>query len=291
MTKWTWWTRQTWNWRIQCLALTLGVGVGGVGIRPAAAVELPRWEFGLGAGLVSVPDYRGSDERRRFTVPTPYIVYRGDTIKADREGTRAQLLGSGNVHLDLYLGGSLPVSSSRNKARAGMPGLKGGLDIGPALDIRLSESEDQRVLVKLRVPFSYGFTLAKPRQGLGWQSSPTLNIYTRDAFGLAGWGANVQTGPVFATRQRNAHYYDVPEAYATDTRPAYRSSGGYSGWQVGLSFSKRFERFWVGTFARYDNLSRTAFNDSPLMRTHQYLIGGVALIWVLGESSERVNVD
>ncbi len=278
MNKWTW-TRA-------------GIGlIAALGAAASQAVDLPRWELGVGLGSFSVPDYRGSDERRQFVLPAPYLVYRGDTVKADREGARAQLFGSGDVHLDIYLGGSLPVSSTRNRARVGMPPLKGSLDLGPALDVRLSESADQRVLVKVRVPVSYGFTLGKPQQGLGWQTSPVLGIYTRDVFGWSGWAGNLQTGPMFATRQRNARFYDVDEAYATDTRPAYRAGAGYAGWQFQTSLSRRFERFWLGAFARYDNISRTAFNDSPLVKTHQYLMGGVALIWVMGESAERVKVD
>ncbi|MEY4765877.1 MAG: hypothetical protein RI907_2550 [Pseudomonadota bacterium] len=271
--------------------LTLAAWLGATLATGAQAVELPRWEFGLGPGLVSVPDYRGSDERRQFAVATPFLIYRGDTIKTDREGTRAQLWGADNMHLDFYFGGNLPVSSARNQARAGMPGFKGSLDIGPALDIRLSESADQLTVVKLRLPLSYGFTLGKSQQSLGWQTAPTLNIYNRNTFGWQGLSASMRTGPIFATRQRNGYFYDVPEQYATATRPAYEASAGYAGWQLGATLSKRFERVWVGAFARYDNLSRTAFHDSPLVRTHHYTMGGVALIWVLGESAERVNVE
>jgi outer membrane protein len=257
----------------------------------AQAVDLPRWEAGLGVMQASIPDYRGSDERRVFTVPAPYLVYRGDTVKADREGTRAQILGNEHMHLDIYLGGSLPVSSDRNQARNGMPGLRGNLDIGPALDIRLWESDDERTRYKLRIPVSYGFTLGRPREGLGWQTAPTFNIYSRDVLGFSGWGISFQTGPIFATRQRNAHYYDVAEAYATADRPAYQSAGGYAGWQTSGALMKRFDRIWVGAFARADNLSHAAFIDSPLVRSHQYVMGGLAVIWVLGESSERVKVD
>jgi outer membrane protein len=255
------------------------------------AADLPRWEFGLGAMQASIPDYRGSDERRVFTVPAPYLVYRGDTFKADREGTRAQIFGNEHVHLDFYLGGSLPVSSQRNQAREGMPSLRGNLDIGPALDIRLGQSDDQRTRYKLRIPVSYGFTLGSPRQGLGWQTSPAFHVYSRDVLGFSGWGVTFHTGPVFATRQRNAHYYDVAEAYATPDRPAYQSAGGYAGWQTSGSLMKRFDRIWVGAFVRGDNLAHAAFIDSPLVRSHQYVMGGLAVIWVLGESAERVKVD
>ncbi len=266
-------------------------GVLAVASMGAQALSLPRWELGLGAASLNLPDYRGSDERRGFVSPVPYLIYRGDTFKADREGTRFELFEGGQAHLDFYIGGSLPVSGQRNQARAGMPGLKGALDLGPALDIRLSAMPDEKMVLKLRLPLSYGFTLGKSAQSLGWQTSPTLNLYTRDFMGWGGWGSSLKTGPIYGTQQRHAHYYDVPEAYATAERPAYRSSGGYSGWQLGASVNKRFERFVVAGFVRYDNLSGAAFRDSPLVKTRHYAMGGVALIWVMGESAERVELD
>ena len=49
--------------------------------------------------------------------------------------------------------------------------------------------------------------------------------------------------------------------------------------------------FWVGTFLRYDNLSGATFEDSPLVKQKDYFAGGVAITWVLGESSTRVQVN
>ncbi len=269
------------------LGACLLAGWGGL----TQAAELPRWELGAGLASLSVPDYRGSNERRQFVSPTPYIVYRGDTVKSDREGTRAQLWGADNVHLDIYIGGNLPVSSSRNQARAGMPGFKGSLDIGPALDIRLTESADERMLLKLRLPVSYGFTLGQSRQSLGWATAPTLNLYTRDTFGWAGWTGVAKTGPIFATGQRNRYFYDVAPEYATASRPAYEASGGYAGWQLALALSKRFDRIWVGAYMRYDDLNQVAFKDSPLMKVSNFWMAGLAVSYVLGESTERVKVE
>ena len=57
----------------------------------AHAEEKPLWEFGLGAGALAFPDYRGSDEARIYPVPVPYFVYRGPILKADRDGLRGKL--------------------------------------------------------------------------------------------------------------------------------------------------------------------------------------------------------
>jgi len=48
--------------------------------------------------------------------------------------------------------------------------------------------------------------------------------------------------------------------------------------------SSRFPGFWVGAFARYDNLSGAAFEDSPLVRKKSSFMAGVGIAWVLAEA-------
>jgi len=54
--------------------------------------------------------------------------------------------------------------------------------------------------------------------------------------------------------------------------------------------SKRFPSYWVGGFLRYDSLSGAVFGDSPLVKRSNYLAGGIAIAWIIGESSRRVEV-
>ncbi|HWH49052.1 MAG TPA: MipA/OmpV family protein, partial [Burkholderiales bacterium] len=44
--------------------------------------EFPLWEAGAGVAVIDFPDYRGSNERRVIALPIPYLVYRGDLLKA-----------------------------------------------------------------------------------------------------------------------------------------------------------------------------------------------------------------
>lgn len=259
--------------------------------QPAWAELRPRWELGLGIGSAQVPDYRGSDEHGHYTLPFPYLVYRGDVIKADRDGARAQVLGLDGLHLDLNLGLSNPVSSSGNRARAGMPERPTAVEIGPSLDARLYLSEDERVRVRFRVPLSYGITLGSKWGGNGWQTAPRLALDVRDVLGAKGYNWSVQAGPLFASRQRHAWFYDVAPAYATPDRPAYRAKGGYGGMSLTTGLSTRIQRVWVGGFVRYDNLAGAAFADSPLVKTRHYTAFGVAASWVIAQSQEMVDVD
>ena len=46
---------------------------------PAAAYHLPRWEFGLGAGALNLPAYRGAEGRKTVWLPVPYLAYTPET--------------------------------------------------------------------------------------------------------------------------------------------------------------------------------------------------------------------
>ena len=45
----------------------------------------PLWEAGAGGYIMSLPDYRGSEGQNIYLLPIPYLVYRGEKLKVDRE--------------------------------------------------------------------------------------------------------------------------------------------------------------------------------------------------------------
>lgn len=257
---------------------------------PARAEEKPLWEAGAGAGLLLLPDYRGSDESRVYLLPFPYLIYRGRFLKADREGVRARFVDSAGVRLEVAVNASQPIRSSSNRARAGMPDLRGSFEVGPSLSVHIARSADRRQRLDFRVPVSSGVTLGGGFRGIGWQASPRLNLDVEDAAGFGGWNLGLAAGPIFQNRKRNAYFYDVPERYARPDRPAYRSSGGYAGAQFIAALSHRFDRFWVGGFIRADTLRGATFADSPLVRRKSSLAAGIGIAYVFGKSERRVDV-
>src|SRR5690606_40394337 len=75
---------------VQTCALPISFGV--LLSAPAFALdEYPLWEAGLGVGALTLPDYRGSDERTNYVFPLPYFIYRGDFLRVDREGAQTLL--------------------------------------------------------------------------------------------------------------------------------------------------------------------------------------------------------
>jgi outer membrane scaffolding protein for murein synthesis (MipA/OmpV family) len=284
--------------RQRILALLLAPAGGAAGAQPVepgpdvdsglgAGVQRPLWELGLGVAGLSLPDYRGSDQRHAYLLPLPYIVYRGTWLKADRDGARALLFDSARVKVDVSAAASTPTRSTDNEAREGMPDLHGTVELGPNLNITLARSRQARWKLDLRLPLRAGFTIERSPRFVGTTFEPNLNL---DLGGIAGgWNVGLLTGPVFADRKQHAYFYGVDPADATANRPAYRAHGGYGGWRALAAGSRRFGDTWVGAFLRYDNLRGAAFDDSPLVRRRSALTFGFGVSWILATSSERVT--
>ena len=274
----------------RCLApfatLLLGLSAG-----HACAAEKPLWELGIGVSTLSFPDYRGSNESSLYAIPFPYFVYRGTFFKADRDGVRGTFFDSDRIELNVSLGASLPVNSEENAARQGMPDLEPTVEIGPSLDLHLWRADDRRYTLDLRMPIRAAITIGDEVKDVGWVFSPRLNLDIIDVAGLAGWDMGILAGPLFGSQRNHEYFYSVAPQYAAASRPAFDAEGGYAGSQLLMSLSKRFPKFWLGAFARWDSLKGAAFVDSPLVKSEQAFAAGIGIAWVLGESSTRVEAD
>lgn len=257
----------------------------------AGAQDKPLWEAGLGVAALSFPAYRGADQRSNFLLPMPYLIYRGEVFKADRRGLRGELFDSDRIEFSVSAALSPPVSSDEIRARAGMPDLKASFEIGPELDFTLWRSPDRARLFRLLLPVRAAYTLEGAPRDIGWVAHPKLNLDLADLPGLAGWNLGVLAGPLYGDKRQHAYYYSVDARYATAGRPAYAAGGGYAGMQYLAALSRRYRDFWVGAFVRYDNLAGADFAASPLVRSRDYVAGGVAVSWIFGESATRVAAD
>jgi len=259
--------------------------LGGVAERRAPA---PLWELGLGAAALSLPDYRGSDQSRTYLLPLPYVVYRGDWLRADRDGARALLLQTERVKVDVSLAASVPTRSRDNAARVGMPNLPGTVEIGPNLNLGLFESAGRGARLDLRLPVRAAISIERSPDVIGTTFSPNLNL---DLRGLGGWNVGVLGGPLFGDRRYHAHFYGVDPAYATPQRPAYQARGGYAGWQALTAISRRMGKLWIGAFLRYDSLRGAVIADSPLVRRDHEVTAGIGVSWVFATSGQLVSTD
>lgn len=259
---------------------------------PAYAERKPEWELGAGATVFTLPDYRGSDESRTYALPFPYVIYRGERLRVDRQGVRGMFFESDRVELDLSLNATPPVDSDKNRARAGMAHLDPTIEIGPRLNfIVLRDRPNERALtLRLPVRAVIATDLSDVRDA-GFTAYPHFSADLRPVFLGGKWNLGLQAGPLYATRRYHEYFYSVAPQFATLERPAYEAPSGYSGALALVSLTRRWNRVWLGGFARYDTLKGAAFESSPLVRRDYSVMWGVAAAWVFTESQRQVEVD
>ncbi len=270
-------------WVATCLG-TCGLGAGVV-----QAEQLPLWEVGAGFAVIDFPVYRGSDERRAYLLPAPYLNYHGQYLQVSRERARALFLRRDRVELDVSVNGSVPAKGA--KARSGMPNLDATLELGPSLNVHLYYDEDRRTNVDLRLPVRSAIASDFSRvYDVGWLFQPQLDLDLHDVM-HEGWNMGFVVGPVFADRRYHQYFYNVAPQYATPTRPAYTAPGGYGGMQFIWALSKRYPGYWTGGFMKWDNLNGAVFANSPLVTSKSYFTIGWAVTWILDKSATTVEVS
>jgi outer membrane protein len=253
----------------------------------AAAEEKPLYEVGFGLGAIGVPKYLGSDEYRVYPGPVPYIVYRGNFFRADREGLRAVFGDS--VELRVSFGGTLPVNSDKNDARRGLPDLDPTLEIGPSLDVALWRSPDSKLKLEVQLPVRLPFTVDSSPDSLGAVFAPRLRFAVRDLSALPGWTGSVSAGVDYSENKYHDYFYKVAPQFATATRPAFDARGGYTSANVSFSAAKRFSSVWFGIFGQYTTLAGSTIERSPLVRQQNYVTAGFGVAYVFAKSKVMVE--
>lgn len=263
-------------------------GAWGETLPERRSVERPLWELGLGVGGLSLPDYRGAGTRSHYLLPLPYVIYRGDWLRADREGARAVLVDARSWEIDLSLSASPPSRSRDDGIRAGMDDLPATVEIGPNVNVNLWRSPRRDLQLQLRLPLRAVFTLERSPRSVGAVFQPQLHLDSPSLNG--GWRLGLRTGPVYGSLRHHRHYYGVAAGEALPQRPAYEARAGHGGWQTLGAVSRRIGPHWVGAFVRHDHVGGAVFEDSPLVERRSGWTVGLGWAIVLGRSSRSVTV-
>jgi MipA family protein len=259
----------------------------------ATCAEEPLWELGAGLVLLDLPDYRGSDRSRLYLLPFPYFVYRGDILRVDREErVSGRIFKTDTILLDLSFYGQVPVKSSDNDARSGMPDLDPTFEVGPSLNITLRENRQDRSKLNLELPvravFSTDFTSL---HHVGWVFSPRLVFEKTDFIAGTGLDLGLSAGPIFADRGYNGYYYSVDPAFATAARPSYAAGNGYAGTSFTLGLHKRYKQLAFNAFVSATFLQGAVIEDSPLVKSGYSVMSGIAISWIFLKSERSVTAD
>lgn len=250
----------------------------------AFAQDLPLWELGGGLAAISFPDYRGSDRQREYVLPVPMFVYRGEFLQADRERVRGVLFRSDRAEVDISISGSVPTKSDDNPVRSGMPDLDPTLEIGPSLNVKLVQAPRHSLTLRLPVRAVVASDF-KSVENAGVLANPSLNLDLKVG---EGWRLGLVAGTLLADRRHHHYFYGVDPQHARPGRPAYRATGGYSGSQLIVSLTRRFDKLFVGGFVKADFLGGAEFVGSPLVERRNNLAAGIAVTYVFAQSSQRV---
>jgi outer membrane scaffolding protein for murein synthesis (MipA/OmpV family) len=246
----------------------------------------PLWEAGLIGAALSSPAYPASNQRHQRALALPFFVYRGEVLRADRNGVGARLLHTDRVEFDIGFAASLPASSNDIELRQGMPDLGTLIEFGPRLKVNLAEpATDQRVTFELplRAVLEFnagvrqvGYAL-EPKLAYEWQQKGDWRL--KGAFSL-----------VLGDQQLNRYFYEVPSAYATANRPAYDAQAGLIGSRIGIDGIKRLgPDVNLFAYARYDWHDGAANRASPLFAQSQGSSVGLAIAWTFSRSQARAE--
>ncbi len=250
---------------------------------------LPKWELGAGVAGLSLPDYPGADQSSSYVLPFPYIIYRGERIKADRDGLRGLLIEHRRWDLDISVGGSLPVNSSDNEARAGMESLDFSFELGPSLRFKFYDTPSQNLQLRFNLRALLAVDGFPAFNYEGWLFNPELRWRQHLTDSLT-WGASLQMR--YGSDDYHQYFYGVANRFATASRPAYQAEEGYNSSGFGLNLRWLANADWrLNVAAAYIDLHDASFNDSPLFKQNNGVYFGLSVSRILWRASTRVGAD
>ena len=235
-------------------------------------------EWGVGLAALTLPDYRGSTREQSQLLPLPYIKYRGYRLRVD-DGVEGRFFQTPDLLLSISGNGSLP-SSNDNPERAGMEKLDATVEIGPSLEYRVMH--DEKTSLWLELPLRFAMNVEDSFDSIGSVFSPRL-AWRKPAQKKFDWKFRLAAGPLYSDENYNGYYYSVKTSEVTPTRPAFTAQDGFSGYRIDFTYSRRMGQYWFGGFVRYDNISGSEIEDSPLVITDSNFTAGIGFAWVLSE--------
>ncbi len=270
------WIRRPLN-KACCVVAMLALSI------PSAAIadeddDLPVLEYGIGVVHLSMPQYRGSSVTNNQLVPFPYLKYRGKKLRID-DGIEGRLFKTPDLLLSISGNGSLP-SSNEDSERAGMQDLDATVEFGPSLELRLQSDADSSLWLEL--PLRFAFALGDKVTAIGQTFHPRLawRWPARDKYS---WKLRFAGGPLYASADYHAYFYNVDSSEVTPQRSAFSADSGSSGQRLDFTFSRRIQKWWLGGFVRYDNLSGSVIADSPLVTDTSNWTAGLSIAYILSE--------
>jgi MipA family protein len=265
----------------------------------------PKWELGVGVGGLSTPAYRGSSVQKGYGLVYPYFIYRGDRVRADRNGLRTWLWRNEGASIDLSLAAAVPVRDV--PAREGMDNLSPVLELGPVLKVPLNAAAQANhsrptdlpshdgaatapggVQWAFHLPLRQAYRLSRSAgiRDIGLVAAPGLQVQGNLRLGQQTWRWSGAASAYIGQARYHAHYYDVQASQVRVDRAEYHAPGGYGGWALSGGLQHRFAQQSLGLFARVSSVQGSVFAQSPLVQQNRNYALGLMWTWVFSNSNE-----
>jgi MipA family protein len=253
----------------------------------SAASKLPLWEAGLFVLEITQPAYPGADARVSRALALPYLIYRGQYLRAERGGVGLRALMTPRIELDVGFAASLGSHSSDIPARRGMADLGTMIEFGPRLKINLGDVSSGRSNSRLQFPLrevidvSHGFV----SRGIAFEPE-----WVTDTRLFNRWFISTSLGAMFGDNKLADTYYGVDPGEATSTRPSYAAKNGLIALRAGLfaahTLTPDVRLIYI---LRIESLAGASNRDSPLVRRNFGWTAGIGLSWALGRSDQSTS--
>lgn len=251
------------------------------------AQNLPLWEVGASVLTFRAPHYRGSTQHKDYMWPVPYFIVRGKRVQGENSFIRGNFFLSEKMSVDLSMNAGLNVVSSQNDKRQGMSNIFPSFEVGPMVRFFLWHDLGKKNMLNFEVPLRAAFaTNFKTVQHIGFYNISYLNFSSRPQVWNYHCATEFSAGPMMASKKWHNYYYGVTEQFATSERPFYEARGGYSGFQLGATVTKRIGDMLFLPFVRYDILNNSVFHDSPLYQKNHYAMFGLGFVYFFSKSKE-----
>ena len=251
----------------------------------------PLWEFRFAAFGRFAPIYPGSADQNLTVLPLPYPVYRGARLRFGEdmdELATGRVMQSSRARLDINFNVNFGEDSNEIPVRSGMPDLDLLLEIGPELEINLTDrpTTEGEWLLSLQARAAISVDGGSTR-GRGYLLNPELEYRLEQAFNSRN-DLSFRWKSTWASEDYAEYYYEIAPAFETATRRAYDASSGY----LGSEFRVGIER-QITARLRFDGnaklwINKGAKNRHSALFQDDYGFGiQAAFIWSLATSRRR----
>lgn len=238
-----------------------------------------KWELGMGLGHLTSHAYMGSSEQVTLTTPVPFIKLQTDWFDLSEGSLKMNWFEDTPFRLSFNFDVGLPVESKDVELRQGMDDLDPIVQVGPMITYHLENVGNVEWKIEAPVLFAYSADGAD-LDSTGWTFTPRIAMRFQINNAKSPLDLEMSLGPVYSAKKYHQYYYSVASNDVNTDRGFYQSDGGFAGYRLNMSFTKRVDDLWFGLYLRYHNLSDAEFRDSPLVEQDEFWLVTFAASWI-----------